>query len=95
MQRIEQSPLGSNLVSLSVATSLVDDVPKIIKVKLEAVETLLPSAKDYVEDNDMLPEIVSIAGLDETTEFSAITETSQSVLNGHYLYTLSMTIQDS
>lgn len=95
MAIVEKQPLSSGLIRMSVATALVNGVAATLKVKMTAAEALQPSSTQFIEQNDMLPEIRSRAGLAEDVEFTTITETSYDVVNDYHEYEVQIDVANS
>jgi len=83
-------PRGSKVIRLSVSTETSEGVVTKVMVKMVAREQLTPTSTDYLQNSGLLPEVVSRAGLVETTTFSTYTETSATTLNGEYVYLLEL-----
>jgi len=81
---IDNYPISSGVVSLSVGTTVVDGQVATIHVKLLTLEELLPTSTDWVTNNNLLPEIISRAALSEETTFSAMNELSHSTQDSPY-----------
>jgi len=95
MAIIEKQPLSSGLIQISVATSLVNGVAAALKVKMTAAEELLPTSTDYIEQEKLLPEIRSRAGIAEDVAFTTLTETKYEVINGYHEYEISIDVANS
>lgn len=72
--QIEKQPIASGLVVLSITTSVINSSPATVMAWLVTRIELLPTAKDYIEAQNLVPEIVSRAGLDEEIIFTTIIE---------------------
>jgi hypothetical protein len=92
MNHIEQYPLASPLVSWSIATELTDDRVSKITVDLLSRIVLTPDSKTYFETNNLLPEVLSKAGLPETTTYSVLQQLSYATAGQYYKYRLQLTI---
>lgn len=95
MAIVEKQPLSSGLIRMSVATALVNGVAATLKVKMTAAEQLLPTSTDYIEQEKLLPEIRSRAGLAESIEFTTITETKYEVVNDYHEYEIQLDVANS
>jgi len=94
--QIEKQPISSGLVVLSITTSVINSSPATVKVTLVAREELLPTSTDYITAQNMLPEIVSRAGLEEDVEFTTITEESHTTAsNGNHIYKMQLDAANS
>lgn len=59
-------------------------------------EELLPTAVEYIEANNLTPEVISRAGLEEETQFSTITESSHTIAsNGTHTYKMQLDAANS
>jgi hypothetical protein len=95
MATIEKQPLSSGLIQMSIATALVNGVAASIKVKMTAAEELLPTATDYLQQNNMLAEIRSRAGLAEDLTFTTLVETGYEVVNTYHEYEIQIDVANS
>jgi hypothetical protein len=94
--RIDSYPISSGLVPLSITTQIVNSEPITLLVRLVSRTELLPTAKDFIEAENLLPEIVSRAGLVEETAFSSIVELSHTAaLDGTHLYQMQLSVENS
>lgn len=95
MAIVEKQPLSSGLIQMSVTTSLVNGLPAALKVKMVAAEQLLPTSTDYIEQEKLLPEIRSRAGIAEDVEFTTLTETKYEVVNDYHEYEITIDVANS
>ena len=92
MANVDQHPISSDLIQMTATTELSNGQPSIVVVKLLTRTVLLPTAAEYVEAN-LLPEIVSRAGLVDTIIFATIAESSyQEIDPRHHSYEMQLTI---
>jgi hypothetical protein len=92
MQRIEEYPLASPLVTMSLATEISEGAVSKILVDLVSLVVLAPTATAYFISNDLLPEVLSRAGLPETTTYATLTQLTYVVDGDCHRYRLQMTI---
>jgi len=95
VQRVDDYPIKSGIITMSAVASLVDGVPSTVTAWVVSMEELLPTAADFIQNNNLLPEITSRAGLNEETVYSAINQVSYSVVNDHHTYVLSLVVSSS
>lgn len=89
---IDTYPIPSGVVRMAVATSTVDGQVATVFVKLTTLEELLPTSTQWVTTNNLLPEIISRAALNQETTFSTITETAHTTQNEYHKYELSLDV---
>jgi len=89
---IQFYPTSHRLVDAAIATQKVNNEVTKLTVWLRARIELLPTSIVFIEDNDLLPEIVSKAGMEEDLTFAAKTEESYTVEDGRHLYQLMLLI---
>lgn len=89
--RIDHYPVAGPLVSLALATEQSNGQVSKLILDLTARAALTPTAREYFEANDLLPEVLSRAGLCESAEYVAISQVSASQSGGLYLYRLQLT----
>lgn len=92
MQHIKTYPLASPLVEWSFATEVVDGRVSKITVDLLSRIVLTPSSTAYFTDNNLLPEVLSKAGLLETVTYSVLKELSYVPEGQYHKYRLLLTI---
>lgn len=92
MQHIEKYPLASPLVEWSFATELVNDRVSKITVDLLSRILLTPDSTTYFTANNLLPEVLSKAGLSEGTVYSVLKELSYTLAEYYHKYRLQLTI---
>jgi hypothetical protein len=92
MQIIEHYPLASPLVEFSIATELSNARISKILVDLLSRIILTPDSKTYFEANNLLPEVLSKAGLPEGTTYSVLQQLSYAPTGEYYQYRLQLTI---
>lgn len=92
MQVIEHYPLASPLVEMSIATELTNARVSKILVDLLSRIILTPDSKIYFETNNLLPEVLSKAGLSEDTTYSVFRQLSYAPAGEYYQYRLQLTI---
>jgi hypothetical protein len=96
VNRIDNHPISSDLVPLSITTQVVNSSPLTVMSWLVTRELLLPTAKAYIVAQNLTPEIISRAGLDEETTFSAITEiTHTAATDGSHTYKMQFDVANS
>lgn len=92
---ISHYPLASPVVSLSMVTETSDGRITKILIDLTARMALLPNAVTYFTANNLLPEALSKAGLDESIAYSVIQQISYTQRNSYHYYKLQLTIPTS
>ncbi len=89
---IQFYPTSHRLVEGALATQKVNNDVTKITVWLRSRIELLPTSVQFIEDNNLLPEMVSKSGLEETLTFAAKTEESYVVEDGRHLYQLMLLV---
>ena len=96
VNRIDNHPISSDLIPLSITTQIVNSNPATVMVWLVTREELLPTAKDFIANQNLVPEIVSRAGLDEEIVFTTITEiTHTAATDGSHTYKMQLDVSNS
>lgn len=88
-------PLASPIVSLSMVTELTDGRISKIIIDLTSRIVLTPDSVTYFKTNNLLPEALSKAGLDEDITYSVIQQTSYVPSGDYHYYRLQLTIPTS
>ena len=92
MANVDQHPISSDLIQMTATAELSNGLPSLISVRLHTRSVLLPTAAEYLEAN-LLPEIISRAGLVSTITFSTIAESSyQEIDPWNHNYEMHLTI---
>ena len=89
---IDNYPISSGVVRMSIGTSTVDGEVATVHVKLLTLEELLPTSPTWVTANNLLPEIISRAALHEEATFSAINETAHTTQDAYHKYELTFDV---
>lgn len=89
---IDYHPTSNRLVQAALATELISGRVSKVKVWLKALIELTPTAVDFIQNNNLVPEFRSKAGIDEETEFSAYTQLSYEVEDVYHVYELQLTV---
>lgn len=92
MQRIEEYPLAGPLVGMSLVTEISEGAVSKILVDLVSLIVLTPTSTGFFTDNDLLPEVLSKAGLPDTTVYATLTQLTYVVDGVYHRYRLQMTI---
>ena len=94
--RIDKHPISSDIVVLSITTAVINSIPATVMTTVVTRIELLPTAKDYIEANNLVPEIVSRAGLDEEIVFTTITEVDHTTAaDGTHTYKMQLDAANS
>jgi hypothetical protein len=94
--RIDNYPISSGLVVLSITTAVINTAPATVVVTLVTREELLPTAVAYIEAQNLVPEIISRAGLDEEIQFTTVIEESHTTAsNGNHTYKMQLDATNS
>ena len=94
--RIDNHPISSGLIVLSVTTAVINMTPATVVATLITREALLPTAVVYIQTENLVPEIISRAGLDEEIVFTTITEESHTTAsNGNHTYKMQLDAANS
>ena len=88
MAPVAYFPTSNQLVDMALVTGVVDGRITSINVWLRSLITLTPTAIAYVEANNLVPEIISKAGISEQTTFLSKSEVSATTEGDKYLYQL-------
>jgi len=92
---IDRYPISSGVVRMSIGTTVVNGQVATIRVKLLAQEELLPSSTAWITANNLLPEIISRAALNEDTTFSTMLETAHTVQSVYHAYEIQLDVASS
>jgi len=92
---IQFYPTTHRLVDAAIATQKVNNAVTKITVWLRSRIELLPTSVDFIETNNLLPEIISKSGMEEDLSFSTKTEESYTVDDGRHLYQLMLLVASS
>ncbi len=92
VQRIDDYPIPSGIVEMSAVASVVNGQVSTVDTWIVSQDELLPTAADFIQNNDLLSEITSQAGIDEETAYSSINQVSYTIVDGLHSYTLSLVV---
>ncbi len=92
---IDNHPISSGVVRMSVGTSTVNGQVATVHVKLTTLEALLPTSTSWITTNNLLPEIISRAALREETTVSAMTETAHTTQDAYHKYEITFDVANS
>ena len=91
MERIDYHPVDTIPVEIAAVATVVNGAATSVRIWLRSL-AVISSPTTYITDNDLAQEVVSQAGLNEETEFSAYTLVSSHVLGSQYIYTVDATV---
>lgn len=89
---IFHSPLSSPIVSLSLASEVSEGRITKILIDLTSRIVLTPDSVTYFKVNNLLPEALSKAGLNEAIAYSVIQQLSYSSAGDYHYYRLQLTV---
>ena len=84
-------PTGTSAVDMAVAVTVTSGVVTAVRITLRS-RAVLATPATFVTDNSLEHEVVSRAGLDESTTFSAYTSVSSTTYGSDYVYVVDATV---
>lgn len=90
----QYKPVGTHAVDMAVSTTITDGAVVTVRVYLRSLQSVATPA-DFITDNSLEHEVVSRAGLDESTTFSSYSIVSSDTQGAYYTYVVDATVSSS
>lgn len=87
----QYKPIGTQAVDMAVATTLTDGVVTAVEITLRT-KAALATPSTFITDNSLESEVVSRAGLDESTTFASYADTSSVQHGSDYVYVVTAAV---
>lgn len=92
--RISTYPIPSGIVVLSAVASVSNGSPTAVTAWIASRDALLPDSVTFIEDEGIVPEIVSRAGVEEDVAFTTISQVSYEVVASLHKYKLQLDVSN-
>lgn len=87
----QYKPVGTHAVDMAIASTVTSGSVVTVRIYLRSQSTIA-TPEDFVSDNGLEHEVVSRAGLDEGTTFSAYSSVSSTQHGDVYVYIADATV---
>lgn len=87
----QYKPVGTHAVDMAVASTVTSGSVVTVRVYLRS-QAVIATPADFISDNSLEHEVVSRAGLDESTTFASYSSVSSTQHGGVYVYVVDATV---